>query len=300
MQRNLYVFFVFVFLLLTAGCEKDFDVTALEGKKKLVVNCMLTSGQPVQVFLTESVSPTAEKNINPVTDARVSLFVNDSFVQILPFVFTDSAQTFGAYKLPYNAVPGSKYMIQVDHTRYDAVSATDTLPAVPVISACRLVSYASSANNYMATFKLTINDAAETSNFYRLNIYQTGRQYTTNDSGITVINDYGYGSRPEMQTLLQDTARDLNTYLLFSDKGFNGQQKEIEFLVRCIDLNQMVNGTVIIELAAVSDAHYYYYKNLEGRAEFGSGSSSKPYSNIQGGYGIFMGQSVYQNVITIK
>ncbi|MBP6731884.1 MAG: DUF4249 family protein, partial [Chitinophagales bacterium] len=94
--------------------------------------------------------------------------------------------------------------------------------------------------------------------------------------------------------------RDLNTYLLFSDKDFNGQQKEMEFTVRCVDLNKVLSANFTVELMAISDTHYNYYKNLQSRAEFGSGSSVKPYGNIQGGYGIFMTQSIYTIVIPVK
>ncbi len=300
MGYRLLLLFTGLLLLAIAGCEKDFDVSSLEGDKKLVVNCQIDNLRPVKVFLTESVSPTGNNQVNPVTDAIVNLYVNDSFVQQLPFVYTDAAQTFGAYTTANLGVPGSKYSVKIEHAKYGAVSAQDTLLPVPVVTGYQLVKFGDSTNNYTGKFRFLLSDAAERQNFYRLNVYQSGQELTVNVSGDTVVSGYGIGSRPEMQTILQDTVRDLNTYLLFSDKDFNGQQKEMEFNVRCVDLNKVLSANFTVELMAISDSHYNYYKNLQSRAEFGSGSSVKPYGNIQGGYGIFMTQSIYTVTIPVK
>ncbi|MES2622040.1 MAG: DUF4249 domain-containing protein [Bacteroidota bacterium] len=294
MKHSLKTILVALSFLLVSGCEKDFMVPEAEGASKLVVNCRLDNQRIIKVYLSESTSPYESAKLKPITDAVVELYSNDSLLGILPFAFTDSAHTFGCYLQNEFARLGNKYSVQITHPRYGVVVAQDIVPALPAVTSHRLIQYGDSTNQYLGQHRFQFQDDASQENFYRINIWQWGKGYVTDTQGQRVLMDYGYFSRPEVTSQLSDTARDYGAFLLFSDKGFNGQMKEINMHFLTIDLQNVEEGNLVVEFTSVSRAHYLYYKTLEQYHNSPSGyQAAQVFGNISNGYGIFMGEAIY-------
>lgn len=301
MKQQVYSLFLLTLLFLITGCEKDFDVGYITGDTKMVVNCQIDNLRPIKIFVTESVSLLGTSIPKCITNAQVELYMNDSLLSVLPFTYTDSAKTFGGYVWPQLGKPGNTYSVKITHPKYGTVTATDFIPPMPVVTNYALIHYGDSTDNYTTRFNLHLLDDGAKQNYYRLNVWQWGRKFFVSDEGDTTITDYAFSSKSEIQVLLSDTVREYNSNLLFSDKSFNGQLKQIDFVARGADLVNTNEAYYLVELSEVSPAHYQYSKSLQERNDFNSGSgNNSTYSNIQNAYGIFMSHSIYQMLKKVK
>jgi hypothetical protein len=289
-------------LLGLSSCEKDFVLKDPQGETRMVVNCQLDGRSPIKVYVTESSSPINISNITALSDAVTQLYKNDSLIEVLPFVFSDTANTFGLFQSQSYPEPGNKYSVKVIHPKYGIVAAYDTLPMVPVVTTHQLLHYGSGSEGFVSTFRLQFQDDGSEEDYYRLNVWQWGTYITSIHPGSdTVFRGYGYSTRPEPTQPLADTVRDYDTYLLFSDQSFNGQNKELEFKFRGLDLTSTTEGYLTVELYRVSRSHYQYYKTMtEYRNSQQDAEAPAVYSNIQGGYGILMSQSVVSMTERVK
>jgi hypothetical protein len=302
MNRYLSVLLFFLLLSTLYSCEKDFDLVAAGGDARMVMNCQINNGSILKAYVTESSVRDNSSALKPITDAVAELYRNDSFVQMMPFVFTDTLGTFGSYQSQEVALPGNKYTVRVVHPKYGTIQGADTLPLVPNVSSHQLLHYGVYNDGYTAGFKFRLQDDGTSEDYYRVNIWQWGRSmYISNSTQDTIFRDYGYASRPEFTAPLSDTARDFGTFLLFSDKNFNGQNKELVMGFNAYDLHFAIEAYVTVELFHVSRAHYLYHKTLE---EYRHSNQDvlvpDVFSNIQNGYGILMSQNVYNMTVQVK
>jgi len=301
MSKALTYLFVFTLLLNLCSCEKDFVPKEQAGAQKMVVESLLDNVQNIKVYVTESASPNTSSGLNPLRDAMVELYKNGSLLQVLPYVPSDSANTFGAYQYPGLAEPGSRYAITVTQAKYGTATSTDLMPPVPVGSNGQIVYYGTSANDFQTKVHLEFQDNGAEENFYGISVFQYGLNAKVSDLGDTVFTAYASINRPQLLETVSDTVREYNTALLFSDKSFNGQNKMIDLVTKTIDLKKVYSCSLYVELIEVSRANFNYYKTLEHYQKTNNGSDgAKVFGNIQNGYGIFMSQSVYPMSFVVK
>ena len=97
--------------------------------------------------------------------------------------------------------------------------------------------------------------------------------------------------------------RDIYNFFLFSDKGWSGQQKEILIKNQIHSLaSNVVSANLLVELHAVSEAHYKYYQTLSvyNSVSVNTGIQAYVYSDIQNGYGIFCGETWQENTFKLR
>lgn len=301
MRGLLYILLFAVLATLLTGCEKDLDIRYLSGDTRMVINCQVDNRQPIKVYVTESIPLTGSAKPTCITGAIVELYKNDSLLQILPFVYTDTGQTFGCYQYPNAGEPGSKYSVKVTHPVFGTGTGADYLPQEPVVTSHGLTYYGDSTTGYQTRYSIKLSDNAGQHSFYRLSVWQWGKRAVINPNGDTTIVDYTISSKPRPLGALSDTIRENNSDLLFSDRSFNGQLKQIDFSATGAPLNEVLEAHYLVEISEVSPAHYSYVKTLGLRNDFNTGNGNdNTYSNVQNAYGIFMSRSIYSMYTRVK
>lgn len=294
MKSGVKLVWVALGLLLISGCEKDFILPEEEGDSKMTVNCLLNNDNNVQVFVTGK-GPL----VHSINDAVVELRINDSETHILPFVLNDSSDVFGSYRWNRKPVEGNKYSLKVTHPQFGIATAEDVYTRMPQVISYQLIDSGDAAGLRPGRFRLVFQDNGAEENYYRLNVFHKGEHLFLQNTD-TVLEPYYYSSRPQMLTELTDTCREWGYSILFSDKNFNGQSKEIAFEFEALDLSYVSQGEFYVILADVSKAHYSYYKTLEQYRTSQRGEFVSVFSNIQNGYGILMSQCVYWMAVRVK
>lgn len=283
------------------SCEKDFVVKEQEQAARMTINCEFDNYSVFKVYVTQSSSLSGLATIVPITNARVELYENDSVLFVLPYVPTDSANTFGSYQSTLIPVSGRSYTVKVIHPVYGIATAKDFLPPLPDVSTYQIDHYGNRQEKNKVFFRLQFHDNPSTTDYYRVNVYTLGKRWVQNTFGdSTIQEDYNW-ARPELISDLTDTVRDNGYFMLFSDKSFNGTDKELKFWFKGIDTARAIEAQVVVRFEQVTTAHYDYYRTLERYHQ--TDQNEEPvhvFGNIDNGYGIFSGAAIYSEYLTVK
>jgi hypothetical protein len=137
-------------------------------------------------------------------------------------------------------------------------------------------------------------------NYYRVNMWAGGYQRIINGNHDTSYSFQFYAINGRPADTAFQVVRD-GDFFLFSDNGFNGQEKSLPIKFSTIDTSQFQNLTLYAELHTVSPAHYEYFKSLNLYRS--TNSSSEPvfiYSNVNNGLGAFVAEHIQSLPIVIK
>lgn len=293
-------FFAVLLTMNISSCEKDFVVKDQTDAKRMTMNCNFDNYRVFTVYVTESSSISSNTSLKPITDAHVELFENDSLIAVLSYVPTDTGNTFGSYKTDFFPNPGNNYGIKITHPVYGIVTAEDVLLNLPQINNSALESYGDYTTNNKVVFRFQLHDDGATEDYYRINLWQWGTQRVLIDS-IWQTVDFSSSAKPELLCDVTDTIRDNGYFLLFSDKNFNGTDKEIRLRFFGVDSSYAEHVNAVVELQRVSKAHYEYYRTLELYQHSGYGAEPvHVYNNINNGYGIFMSSAINSMYVQVK
>ncbi len=301
MKQYLNYLLLLVMLAGVTGCEKDFVVDEQTAGKRMVVNCMFDNFRPFTVYVTESSTQTGYAPFHCLNDAVVELYQGSTYLETLTYIPSDSIASFGAFKSQTMAEPGKAYSVKVKQARYGEATASDYLPTVTPLVTAGLESYGNAANNFASVARIRFGDNVAADDYYRLNTWMSWDFWAVNEQGDSVLLQQGAALRPQPLNALSDTVRDNGWYLLFSDKGFNGMEKDLRFSFSGIPLEALEHVNIYIELHHVSEAHYRYFRTLE--AYRASNPQSEPvtvFGNIINGYGIFCGEGISYAVLPVK
>lgn len=292
---------VFAVAILFSSCEKDFNILSPDGAKKMTVNCSVNDYEAIKVFVTQS-SPFSENtSMLPISDAVVTLYINDSLSLTLPYKPADSLGTFGCYQAPVRGEPGKKYSVKVTHPVYGEASAYDFMPLQPDVVSFDLVQYQNLSANQLCRYRLRLNDDATTDNYYRVNVWTWNSHWAYEPNGDSTIQEYFSGSAAQITSPITDSVSDHGWWVLFSDKNFNGAQKEIMLQFSVPDTAYLLSQTILVELHQVSEAHFEFFRTLELYGNTDRNNNPYPvYSNIVNGYGIFMSSAYRQTYVQVK
>ncbi len=303
--RNPKFFRLITFILFASiffvSCEKDFVVKEQEQAARMTINCEFDNYSVFSVYVTQSSSLSGLATIIPITNARVELYENDSVLFVLPWVPTDSANTFGSYQSTFIPVSGRSYTVKVTHSVYGVATAKDFLPSTPEVSTYLIDHYGNSQEHNKVFFRLQFHDNPSTVDYYRVNVYTVGTHWVYNSPTDSTIEDFGTWVRPEFISEVTDTIRDNGFFPLFSDKSFNGTDKELKILFAGLDTSKTLTAKVVVRFEHVTPAHYLYYQTLERYHQ--SGQNDEPvhvFGNIDNGYGIFSGAAIYSQFLDVK
>ena len=294
------VFFCFYFL---TSCEKvvEFD---FKDQEQLVVfsNFSNQNDLEVLVYTTRSrLSPTDSTRF--LTDATVMVFSEGQLLELLELVPGNPEDKSPPYYRSKSLVPqaGKIYSIKVSVPGYDPVTATNSIPeSVPIQSvqfSNDMIKGLEEESYFNFQVGVTIQDPAETVNFYHVIFHQELIPYVVTETGDTIKGNVFF-TKPDQLTLGENTPAVKyfdGKSLLAKDETFNG--KEMTFSVQgnyTFNPHQHLPGRFLVELRTVSEAYYYYHTTLTIQHEASENPLSPGvvvFDNIDNGVGIFAGYS---------
>jgi len=286
-------------MLLLSGCQKNFN-PPLPGDSKMVVNSMFNSNGPMVVYLTTSY-PASNKNNNVVAiaDAQIALYEDTVFKEILHYIPSDT--TFGYYTSNLTPQNGKTYNIQVSEKNYPTSTTRDQIPLAPQIISCNLVQFPDTLSGNVIV-NMEFQDDPDTVNYYQLDMYLSGAEYYI-DNNDTFLETFTNTIEPFVNESVNDTVRGPSKYLLFSNRGFSGQLKQLQIQGSVSALSsKIISANLFVELHAISKAHYEYYQSLQiyNSTSGSTGIQSYVFSNIINGYGIFCGENWQENNFKLR
>lgn len=279
------------FFLITAAlaftlisCEKEIPLDAEQKVPRIVVNSIFGDGDTIYVHVSESRDVLFEGDLPNLTNAIVKLQdVNGNTLGD----FTHQGE--GIYKLNnYLPVAGQTYHLNVTHAGFDPVDAQTQTPSVITINSTDTL-----RKNDEMNYSIKFSDNASTTNYYAIAIekiiigdfyqysdyyFETSEIFTQN--GSADVDGTKYGS-----------------IFLFSDATFNGGQ--CIFDASTYNPAQSTDSTiVVVSLMSLSEDYFKYKLSLEKYQETAGDPFAQPvqvYSNVENGFGIFGGYSVYRD-----
>jgi hypothetical protein len=194
------------------------------------------------------------------------------------------------------------YSVHVNHPSFGDVYADEYLDNCPLVSDYKLYEFKNPQKHQKSAFQVVLNDDYSKGNYYLVAAMCIGKERKRVDSNTFIYVDYETPAAPYLLSDLPDTIRESGNYLLFSDRTFNGQAKQINFwFYDNVDTSSVLSDTLLVELQAISYSHYQYIKSLE--AYRNTSNSTYPdivFSNIKNGMGIFMTAGIKRIKIPIK
>lgn len=287
-------------LLALSACEKDFIPP---GNSQMVINSLFNSNGPIELYLTTSYPATNyNNNVTSISDAQIALYENGIFKEYMHYVPSDTQNAFGAYFSNLTPQNNYAYSITVSESHYAAAAAIDTIPKATEIIACDLMQFPQTGTG-KALADLVFQDDPSVLNYYRLNTWLVGNTFVVDSNADTILTPFATAIEPYVLNGVNDTVRDDPKFLLFSDRGFNGQIKELQIQSTVHSVRSNVyNEAMVVELHTVSRSHYEYFKTY-ATYKTGGGSTNIAgyvYSNVNNGYGIFCGENWKENVLILK
>lgn len=272
----------FLYCISIASCTNDIELNYEVKEHRLIIDCTFTNDEPLTVYVSTNsfILDTISSSIN---HASVILFENEQCKDTLQNVGN------GQYCSKYIPQQGNCYSLVVKADGYDSVTARDTLPSLGF----------DLTNIYFTPKVLTqdgirfdllsfdIYDFKETSDCFELIFLNNG---TINDKHPYV--DLFYISNPIISLKSWDAP--YTKTILFADGSFNKKNAHFDIYVHN-------NGKCpIIKLRKVSYSYFEFkkslyvhlYNQLTERDDidgFFKGDPVEIYSNIEKGYGIFVG-----------
>lgn len=290
-----------LWLLSFASCEKDFVVKDQDKLKGMVINCFFNDLQPLTVYLTGSYTSSGSNTITGISDAKVELYEDGVLKEQLAYVPSDTLNRFGAYHSQLIPQAGKKYMVKASHPAYGTVTAEDEIPEPAQLVSQTLISYPDTFGE-TARVKFRIKDDASAQNYYRINAWVYYTQRVVDDNGDTVELSSATGLRATPLSPLLDTLRDTGWYPVFSDRNFNGLEKEIELSIESTPTaTKTETMTLYVELYTISKQSFEYYRTVDLYHQ--TSYNTEPvhvYSNVQNGYGIFAGYAFSRMQFVVK
>lgn len=124
MKTSLYKYLALPYLLLsTLSCVRDTDLDAGE-PPKVVVECVL-SDEPLQVLHLSYTKSVSHPAYPPVGNAEARLLDLSSGERIGNFTYNPAQ---GRWELPYSAVPGHSYRLEVEVAGQELIHARQEMP----------------------------------------------------------------------------------------------------------------------------------------------------------------------------
>lgn len=291
-MKTKHFLFLISGLLISAltSCELILDVEVPDADRKIVVNGLISPGQPVLVHLSKSLSVLENDEFMLLNNAEVRLFQNENPLgQLLP----DSG---GFYHLPdFKPLVGATYKLSVDYPGMTSVSAEAFIPSLVPIKSWDSVTVVDEWGSEVINLTIRFDDPEEQVHLYGLAVSMTYKEFdynTMKPTGKWITQPaFVYAGNDQF---LQDESHYFGGKLYFDDKIFNGQTKSMK--VSLYEYQWMLSDTikVDIQLEQVDKSFYKYVVSNEAYQAAHNNPFAEPvqvFTNINGGFGIFSGYS---------
>jgi uncharacterized protein YaiE (UPF0345 family) len=271
-------------LVLTISCEKFIDMEIPDHGRKIVVNCFFSDTDTIIVNLSKSVFILDNSEFYAVSGALVRIFDNNTLVA------TCSEFEQGKYKaIGFVPQKGKRYKIEVVKEN-DTLFSTSILPqSIPfVIADTSLI--VRDYNTYFRV-KINLNDPVGVKNYYMIQF------------SLDKTMDSLYYHDPFVYFSSDDKV--IETYYenggIFSDALFDGKTKSISFDLNTYDFWNDTNK-LKINLYSLSEEMYLYIVSYVAQQNTSFSPFAEPvivFNNIENGYGIFAGYSVFSDTLFV-
>lgn len=303
MNQKTLIYSVLLASVLLAGvlasCEKIIDITIPDKERKIVVNGLISSGQPVRISLSKSQSVLENDSLIVIPGADVRLFKGDAPIGKLK----DSAG--GIYTLPgFIPEAGTTYRLTAAGGGLAPVQAFTTLPAVVPIVEVDTATLTGEWGQQELRISVKFNDPAGVTNFYGFGVEITNKVYDYNTMTYTGEKEthqaYLYGNTDRF---LKEESTSFEGKLYFDDLLFDGKTKTVEFGLS--DHMYIESDTVWLKvnMEQVDKPFYLHILSYNSYQQANGNPFSEPvqvYTNVEGGYGIFSGISTASYSIITK
>lgn len=288
MVKPIYVFFL---LIIASSCDKDIEYKFDDFQAQMVVNAFISPQEGIQVQVSRSIPPNQDvlKTRIWINDAKVSLYLNEQFVMQVPF------QKNGIYASPIEDLKpnqSNKYHIVVEHPEFGAVKSEAILiPLEPIVlsSALEPSPNLSINGDPQLRWALRLKDGSieEAAYLTVINLKDSRNAYSEAPPNITLLNlkvgqfcdlVYTYGNN-----------------LLFKNECIRGQEVDLSFE---FDVPNRIGGigqkftpdSIECKIYTVPKDFYEYYRTQNRPEDFELAfSDPEPlFTNMQGGYGVFL------------
>lgn len=287
---NLPAALLFLFAFSLQSCEQIIEVEFPPHEAKLTVNSTFSPDSDWFVHLSSSIGVLEEGDPEDVMDGEVVLYANG--------VVLDTFLHGGdGYYLPSGGGirPGSgtTYEIFAKAEGYDDVSASASVPEeVPFSNLNHEPVLDASGNpSFETNITFTINDAPG-DNYYFVSLVAIDTFGIPPNQGVDIFNVFLETSDPTLgaQALYSDFQFN---GLLFTDVGFDGEQREISLTA----FESISSGLdYYLVLGNMSEDYYLYGRTYSQTWENDGNPFAEPvmiHGNVQKGYGIFAGFNTY-------
>ncbi len=268
---------------------------------KMVVNCAFSEDSIWEFQVSKSLSVLDNADLKLVDSATIKLFKGDLLIETL----TEQSED-GWYRTANN-LPESqqKYSIKVSSPDFDEVLlAEEATPQQVPISDVSIIIKDSSFyewvdhrdrlrhdGNVKGSFNISFTDPPDIDNYYSLFVYFYDSVYADYDDPTSLKLE----KRPI--TISSDDSsiennKDYSVILLMRDTYFDGQLYKLK--IDFDDWSARRDKVYYIQLTSHSKAGYLYKKTIDDYNQATNDPFAEPvqiYSNIENGYGIFLGYS---------
>lgn len=253
--------------------------------RKLVANCLYNDSGEVTVYLRRSKFILDNTDYDYISGARVIFFENgiarDTLTEITP----------GLYKTNgFIPTQGTTHFIKIQKDQ-EEISASSHIPYAVPFTLNDTIRIQTQYNDYLR-FRIQINDPADSDNYYMI------RFKMVPDENFPEPYEYLYLFFYTDEPFIENYSSEFG---IFSDILFKGQSQIMSF---DLELRNFSNDTnkLYIDLLSISKDMYLYLLTYVAQQNAENSPFSEPvmvFNNIENGYGIFAGYTIYQESIVI-
>ena len=315
---------IIIIALAFVSCEKEIEFKGEMSKPLLVVNGFITPDSVIKVQVSKSrfFLSKAESTFPRVTDAKVSLYINNSLLETIQH--TEN----GMYVSTIKPLPGDVVKIVVEKSGETTVQTQTTVPQKVYIEKIDTLnskiiytsgysdggiyhtdsSQTATVTNMLMRFSDNINER----NFYRISmrIVEHYEDSIAKKSGFLSSDDIVFGTD---NTNPLDGGFSYNRYYEFSDDVFNGKNYGLKISLYQSEYRKPDENTkpgyedtnapkiplrveYFVQLHSISRDYFFYLRSLS------KNSDAMPFftepvqihSNVENGIGIFGSYSIHE------
>lgn len=268
------------------ACETKLDLSEVNGRTRLVVNALVNDQDKVEIQVSQTI---------PLGSTGAVEFVKNAVVRVRDengnsTGFTYNVGTDKYENLAFRALAGKYYSVSVIAPGFDEVFAEMVMPdkASKNPSTWKDSTDLDSSGFPTGTLSVKLNDKGVENNYYRISLFYYDDITATWNTLLPVTRDAAI----ENDAIVSD-----NGSWVFSDRSFNGQQKNIEFITPFGYALGTPKYLVVTE--SLNDSYFKYFQSIEnykaGAGVFGE--ATPVFSNIRNGVGIWAGSSISRDTI---
>ena len=241
-------------LVIMTGCEQSLPFDSEGFEPKLVINSFNSSDSFMQIGVSTSTS-TLKTPTRYALNGKCNVLLLKNNLLLL----SDSLNLVnGKLQLPFQASTGSIYELQLGYGVFPSIKAKDSVPVnVPELYLDTMVS-----NTVYYTLKLRVQDNSAPQK-YQFQTVLHGKELVGTDSVLTSY-PLPFSSTDKIFISTIRTVAENNSFALFSDELWNGQERIIDLRITKEDLLRpdFKPEYIEIKLANLSNNMYNYYVAL--------------------------------------